>query len=330
MSTESEFLVDERLDSTSRKTADAERQADTNHREAPLTEDHEGESRSPSSGSAVSDFFSSSEIFQRVLATAEDELNKPLSLLFWSGISAGLALGLTFLARVIFTSVTPGDSSGLVGNLLYPIGFVLIVLGRYQLFTENTLTPLSLVLSRFATLPDLFKLWGTVFAANMIGAVTISALVAFTSVLEPSARETAVKLGEESLKVSWGAIFYRSVIAGWLVAAMVWLVHSARDTISRLFIIWIIMYFVGAAHFFHVITSSVEVFFYAFDGHVDSLAFLPNFVAPVLLGNIFGGVVFVAVLNYAQIGEESFEDYGERLSWRAWLLGRRPKEVRKA
>ena len=287
-------------------------------------------SKSPSSGRAVGDFFSSSEIFQRVVATAEDELNKPLSLLFWSGLAAGLALGLTFLARVIFTSLTPGDPSGLLGNILYPIGFVVIVLGRYQLFTENTLTPLTLVMSRFATLPDLFKLWGTVFVANMIGAVLISALLAFTGVLEPSARETAVKLGEESLKVTWGAIFFRSVIAGWLVASMVWLVHSARDTISRLFLIWIIMYFVGAAHFFHVITSSVEIFFYAFDGHVDSLAFIPEFVVPVLLGNIVGGVVFVAILNYAQVGEKPFEAYEERLPWKAWLLSQRPSEEREA
>ena len=118
----------------------------------------------------------------------------------------------------------------------------------------------------------------------------------------------------ESLKVSWGAIFFRSVIAGWLVASMVWLVHSARDTISRLFLIWIIMYFVGAAHFFHVITSSVEIFFYAFDGHVSSLAFIPEFVVPVLLGNIVGGVVFVAILNYAQVGEKPFEAYEKAAS----------------
>ena len=297
---------------------------------APVTENDETASRSPSSGSAVNDFFSSSEIFQRVLATAEDELNKPLTLLFWSGLAAGLALGLTFLARVIFTALTPGDPSVLLGNILYPIGFVLIVLGRYQLFTENTLTPLTLVMGRYATLPDLFKLWGIVFAANMVGAIIISALLAYTTVLEPEARETAIALAASSLKTDWGAIFFRSVIAGWLVAGMVWLIHSSRDTITRLLLIWIIMYFIGAAHFFHVITSSVEIFFYALDGHTDSLAFLPNFVLPVLLGNIFGGVVFVAILNYVQVGEKPFRDYGERLPWRTWLFSQRPDHEREA
>lgn len=124
------------------------------------TATYEGESArmSQESGRAVRDFFSFSEIFQRLLATADEELAKTLPALFWSGVAAGLALGLTFFARVVFTDLSPGDSAGFVGNLFYPIGFVLIVLGRYQLFTANTLTPVTLVLTRFASIPGLLKL----------------------------------------------------------------------------------------------------------------------------------------------------------------------------
>ena len=274
----------------------------------------------PADGDTLRDFFSAQEIFQRVLATADDELSKAPSLLFWSGLAAGLALGLTFIARVIFTALTPGDSSGLLGNLFYPIGFVLIVLGRYQLFTENTLTPVSLVLTRLASLRELLRLWGVVFFANMLGAVAISLLLATTSIFDEEVRGVAFKMGEETLKATWSASFWKSVIAGWLVASMVWLIHGSRDTISRLFIVWIIMYFIGATHFYHIITSSVEVFYLAFTAHAE-LSFLWTFTLPVLLGNTLGGVFFVAVLNYAQVSESPFRELGSRLSWKEWFFG---------
>ncbi len=274
----------------------------------------------PSDGNIIRDFFSTHEIFERVLATADDELSKAPSLLFWSGLAAGLALGLTFIARVIFTEQTPGESAGLLGNIFYPVGFVLIVLGRYQLFTENTLTPMALVLTRLASLRELMRLWGIVFFANMLGAVAISLLLATTSVFDEETSSVAFKMGEETLKASWGEAFWKSVIAGWLVASMVWLIHGSRDTISRIFIIWILMYFIGAAHFYHIITSSVEVFYLAFTAHAE-LSFLWTFTLPVLLGNILGGVFFVAVLNYAQVGESPFREMGSRLSWREWFFG---------
>ena len=274
----------------------------------------------PSDGNTLRDFFSASEIFQRILATADDELSKAPALLFWSGLAAGLSLGLTFIARVVFTELTPGDSSGLVGNLFYPIGFVLIVLGRYQLFTENTLTPVALVLTRLASLRELVKLWGTVFVANMLGALAISLLLATTSVFDESTRTVAFAMGEETLKASWSEAFWKAVIAGWLVASMVWLIHGSRDTISRLFIVWIVMYFIGATHFFHIITSSVEVFYLAMTAHAE-LSFLWTFTLPVLLGNTLGGVFFVAVLNYAQVSESPFQELGSRLSWKEWFFG---------
>ena len=277
----------------------------------------------PATGKAVRDFFSLEEIFRRVLATAEEELEKPVRLLFWSGLAAGLALGLTFLARVVFSSLVPTDESGLIGNLFYPIGFMLIVLGRYQLFTENTLTPVTLVLTRFASLWSLLRLWGIVFFANMLGAVLVALLLATTGILEPAAVTVGLELGHQALDVDWWNLFFKALIAGWLVASMVWLVHSARDTISRVAFVWLIMYFVGAAELFHCITSSVEVFFLAFHGETTFWHLLPQFIAPITLGNTVGGVLFVAILNYAQIDRRLFDAYGRRLSWRRWLSGKR-------
>ncbi len=268
----------------------------------------------------VPDFFSAGEIFQRVLATADEELSKDLALLFWSGVAAGGALGFSFLARVIFTAATPGDTPGLVDNIFYPIGFVMIVLGRYQLFTENTLTPVTLVLPRLASLPRLLKLWGVVFAANILGAVGMALLLANAQVFDERATVIAIAMGNHLLDFSWISVFARAILAGWLVGSMVWLVHSSRDNISRIVFVWLIMYLIGAAELFHCITNSLELFYLAFNGGLDTLAFFTDFMIPVTLGNIVGGVVFVAILNYMQINRNVFDQYGEKLSLERWFL----------
>ena len=280
----------------------------------------------PSEGSTIRDFFSFEEIFARVLSVADHELDASNRYLFWSGLGAGGAIGLTFLARVIFSESAGEATPGIVGNLLYPVGFLIIVLGRYQLFTENTLTPVVLVLTKLASVANLARLWLVVLVANMIGAVGVAALLAYFDVLDPPRLEKAIEIGKHAYETAWFQVFSKAIIAGWIVASMVWLVHACKDTMSRIAIVWFLMYFVGVGGFFHVITSSVEVFFLAFrDPAVDLLPLLPQFVLPVLLGNTIGGVTFVAVLNYALFAEHKdsklFERYGDRLDWRDWLTG---------
>ncbi len=280
----------------------------------------------PSDGSTLRDFFSFEEIFARVLSNADHELEASNRYLFWSGLGAGGALGLTFLARVVFTESAQETDPGLLGNLLYPVGFLIIVLGRYQLFTENTLTPVVLVLVKLASVANLLRMWLVVLVANMVGAVGVAALLAYFDVLDPPRLEKAIEMGRHAHEAGWFNIFSKAIIAGWIVAAMVWLMHASKDTVSRVLLVWTLMYFIGVGGFFHVITSSVEVFFLAFrDANVDLLPLFPDFVLPVLLGNTIGGVTFVAILNYALFAEHKdsrlFERYGERLDWRDWLFG---------
>jgi formate/nitrite transporter FocA (FNT family) len=277
----------------------------------------------PATGHVERDFFILDEIFQRILATADSELDTHTTLLFWSGLAAGLALGLTFFARALFTSLAPSGSSALLGNLFYPIGFAIVVLGRYQLFTENTLTPVTLVLTRLASLRDLARLWGIVYAANLLGAFVIAGFLAQGRILDPQAAEAAVMLAQDALAHQWLGLFSRAIIAGWLVATMVWLVHSARDTVSRLLLVWLTMYLVGVGGLFHIITGSVEVFYLAVNGGPSLVSLIPRFIVPVTVGNIIGGVAFVAILNYMQVAETPFRHYGDKLSWRAWIWGKR-------
>lgn len=280
----------------------------------------------PDTGDTISDYFAFEEIFARVLATADHELEASSKFLFWSGLTAGFALGLSFLAKVIFTETAGEDMPGLVGSLMYPVGFFIIVIGRYQLFTENTLTPVVLVLTKLASLANLLRLWGVVMFANMVGAIAVAALLAFADVFDPAEIEIALKIGEHAAETPWLTLFSKALIAGWIVASMVWLVHAAMDTISKILVVWFLMYFVGVAGFFHVVTSSVEVFFLAFEGTGSFWSLWPDFVLPITIGNTIGGILFVAVVNYVQFGAHAdstmFERYGNRLTIREWAFGR--------
>lgn len=286
--------------------------------------DQEESSNSPNSGRAVPDFFATDEIFQRVAASAHEEFSLPARLLFFGGLAAGLSIGLSFIARAALTGIVTTDSTGLIGNLLYPIGFVLIVLGRYQLFTENTLTPVTLVLTRIASIPLLLRNWGLVLFANVLGATIIAFMLSSTNVLDPPARDSAVKIGLHALSYSPATLFSKAVIAGWLVASMVWLVHAARDTISRFFIIWFIMYLVPSAELFHCIVGACEALFLVFEGEATLYAAVIEFFLPVVAGNTVGGVLLVAILNFAQTHEVRFAGHdvdGLQLNWQQWLFG---------
>ncbi len=257
----------------------------------------------PATGENLQDFFSFQEIFRRVLASANEELSRSSSLLFWSGLAAGLSLGLTFLARASFTALNGGTDPGFVGNLLYPIGFILIVIGRYQLFTENTLTPVVLVLTRLASVASLLRLWVVVLIGNLTGAVIMALLLAWSGALSAEATSAGVAFGEHALEAPMGSLLGKSVVAGWVVASMVWLVHSARDTLARIVIVWALMFLIGVADLFHVITGTLEAVFALVEG-TSSWSDLPGFFLGVLAGNVVGGVLFVAILNSAQFGRE--------------------------
>lgn len=278
------------------------------------------ENGAPAAGQAVRDYFSTDEIFQRVAASADEEFDRPTRLLLFSGLAAGLSIGLSFYARA---AVTAQVDSAVVGNLLYPIGFLLIVIGRYQLFTENTLTPVTLVITRIASLPMLLRNWGLVLSANVAGAALLALFFALTPVMSPDTYDAAVDIGHHALAADWDALFVKGIMAGWLVASMVWLVHAARDTISRIVLVFFIMYLVPTADLYHCIIGICEALFMFYIGETTFTHAIFGFFTPVVLGNTVGGVLLVALLNYAQTRDSRFPDRDcdtLELTWREWLF----------
>ena len=241
-------------------------------------------------------------VYTAILEEAEDELQRPSAALFWSGLAAGLSMGFSLVAEGLLRSHLPERPwTPLVAEFGYSVGFLIVVLGRQQLFTENTLTPVLPLLQRKdgKTLGNVLRLWGVVLAANLLGALAFAWIAARTPAFEEHARHAFRQIGHEAMRHGFGTVLLRAVFAGWLIASIVWLLPFAES--ARVWVIIFITYLVALAELSHVVAGAAEVFVIALDGEKGWGAVLGGYVVPALLGNTIGGVLLVAALNHAQV-----------------------------
>ncbi|MFD1586698.1 formate/nitrite transporter family protein [Halorientalis brevis] len=281
-------------------------------------------SRARSAVNTDPDRFSTDEIFHRVVMTAFHEVSARRRALYLSGLSAGLAITVTFFGYATVRTATAPDPTGLLGPLLYPLGFLYIILGRYQLYTENTLTPVTLALTRVCSVPAVLRVWVLVLAGNVSGAAVGAFVLANTGVFDAASATTAAQLGRGGIETPWWDLVFKAVFAGWLVAGVVWLEHAVRDSIARVLLVYIVIYTIPVTGLYHVVVSVCDVAYLVFLGRESLLTGLWEFVIPVLLGNTLGGVFLVTVLNFGQLSRTLPAEISRQqtLSLRAWLFGK--------
>ncbi|WP_273836830.1 formate/nitrite transporter family protein [Halococcus sp. PRR34] len=282
------------------------------------------ESGVPAAGAVVRDRFSADEVFQRIIAAADEEVTSGRRELFFSGLAAGFAISITVLLTASLTGSTDGNP--VLSALLYPLGFIYIIIGGYQLYTENTLPPVALTLERLASIPTLLRHWLIVLAGNFAGGAVGAAVLAWGGVFTPEAAAAAIQLGEHGVETPWWSTFFKAIFAGLIVAGVVWVEYASRDTISRLVVVYLAFLSIPLGDLFHVVTSFTEMLYVVFAGDLGLIVGMTQFVIPVLLGNTLGGIVLVTVVNYFQTTEHRlesarFEGANRQLSIREWALG---------
>ena len=244
-------------------------------------------------------------IHETIRAEGESELERPVKALLLSGLAAGLAMGFSLIAQgLLYAHLPDAPWRELVSKLGYAVGFLIVVLGRQQLFTENTLTPvLPLLYNRDAmTLWRVGRLWGLVLVANIAGTWAVAAVLAGTDLFPPEIRQAFVTVSRHGIESPFGATVLKGIFAGWLIALMVWLMPGAGE--ARASVIVLLTWLVSLAGFAHIIAGSVDVSFLVLSGEARLVDYLGRFFAPTLLGNVVGGVTLVAALNYGQVATE--------------------------
>ena len=247
-------------------------------------------------------------VYAAIREEGESELERRNASLAWSGLAAGMSMGFSFLGEAILRDHLPDAPwRPLLVKLGYSFGFLIVILGRQQLFTENTLTVILpfLARERGATLGNIARLWSIVFAANIAGALLFAIGLARTSAVDPSMRATLAEIARDSISHGFTTTFVRGIFAGWLIALMVWLLPFAEEL--RVVVIILISYLVGIGSFAHVIAGSVATLYLVVLGDITLMEFLTSFLTPALLGNITGGVLLVAILGHLQFASEHEE-----------------------
>jgi formate/nitrite transporter FocA (FNT family) len=225
--------------------------------------------------------------------------------LWWSGLAAGLSMGFSLATEGLLRAHLPdADWMPLISKFGYAVGFVIVVLGRQQLFTEQTLTAVLPLLSRDrpGVFIDVARMWVVVLVANLVGTAGFAATAAWTEAFDPHVRTVFAEIGREAMSHSFGTTLVRGILAGFLIATMIWLLPGSGS--ARLFVVLLLTYIVGLAGLSHIIAGSTETLLLVFIGERAFTDYLLNYFTPTLTGNAIGGVGLVALLAHAQHAPE--------------------------
>ncbi|MBW3600716.1 MAG: formate/nitrite transporter family protein [Planctomycetes bacterium] len=242
-------------------------------------------------------------ILQQQIITGLIEVRRPSGGLLLSSLSAGLDVGFSVLlmgvATTLFVSQPEAPAARLLVASMYSVGFILVILGRSELFTEHTALAVLPVLDGRSNLRELARVWGIVYAGNLAGAAIFAGLVV---AIAPSLRVAELtafeRLALEMTDHAWWVILLSAMLAGWLMGELAWIIAAARDTISQVAFVFIVTTAIGLARLHHVVVGTAEVLAGMWSGDAVSGSDFARFLIFATLGNALGGVVFVAVIKY--------------------------------
>ena len=244
-------------------------------------------------------------IYEVVRRLGEEEMERPITSLWWSGVAAGLSISFSLLSQAILTAHLPEASwQPLVVSFGYCIGFIMAVLSRQQLFTESTITavlPVAADVTR-GNIVRMARLWAIVLAANLTGTLFAALFCTFTPVLPSDIYSGMLEISRDLLGFSWWEMVFRAIAAGFLMAAMVWLMPGAEG--AQFHVITLMTWLIAVGGFTHIIAGSMESYLLVFSGEWVWWRMITDFMVPVLIGNTIGGTALFALIAYAQVMDE--------------------------
>ena len=244
-------------------------------------------------------------IFKIIRHEGEEELARSFRALAFSALAAGIFVSFSFLFRSIFHMYVGNYPMGaMVSSFGYTVGFLIVILGRMQLFTENPITTIVPLLSEWS-LSRLFKvirLWSTVFLFNIIGTAIAAIFFASPYTLSPEVEVAMHNLALNVMSLQPIENILRGIPAGIIIAAIVWV--SPQTKYFRFVMIMFFIYFIALGDFSHVVVGSCEMAYVVIKGDANFFEYFFKFLIPTGLGNVIGGTMIFTVLIYNQVKTE--------------------------
>ncbi|WP_206915602.1 formate/nitrite transporter family protein [Alicyclobacillus suci] len=247
-------------------------------------------------------FHTPQKIAEITVNAGESKARLPMLSLLILGFLAGAFISIGFLLDIRVSGDLPpqwGSFGSFLGAAVFPVGLILCVLAGAELLTGALM---SLPMAAFAgriSFGLLIRHWIVVLITNFIGAVFVAYffghIVGLTET-GPYLTKT-VAVANAKLADNFGQAFFSAIGCNWLVCLGVWLAYGAEDFSGKILGIWFpIMAFV-AIGFQHVVANMFVIPAAIFAGQATWGQYFGNFV-PVVLGNLVGGALFVAVAYY--------------------------------
>jgi formate/nitrite transporter FocA (FNT family) len=244
-------------------------------------------------------------LFETIRREGDEELNRPVKSLWWSGIAAGLALSSSVLAEGILSRVLAGNPAReVIAALGYALGFVIVILSRLQLFTENTISVVLPVLAK-PSADNLWRsarLWTVVLAANLVGTFVTAFISLKLGTTSPENSAAMLEVSRKVLEQSGWTGLIHAIPAGFFIASIVWMLPSSKG--FEIVTITVFAWLIAAGAFSHVVVGSSEVFLLAIHGELGFWTGISTILLPALVGNVIGGTGLFALLAYGQVEEE--------------------------
>lgn len=241
-------------------------------------------------------------IYEIIATEGRKELRRPFQSLAWSALVAGIAISFSLLCEG-FIKLQTGGTNFLLENLGYIVGFLIVIQGRFQLFTENTITAILPLLENFSgyKLMRVVKLWSIVFGANMAGTFLVALLISTFDFFSAEQFQVFLDISHHAVDRPLFDIFLQAIPAGFLIAALVWMLPSSEG--EQFWIISVMIYIIAIGDFAHIVAGSAEVFLLLLNFEL-ALGQGLGYLFFACLGNIIGGTGLFALMAYAQVREE--------------------------
>ena len=244
-------------------------------------------------------------IFEIIRQEGEEELNRSFKALAFSALAAGIFVSFSFFFRSVL-HMYMGDSqfSQIVSSLGYTVGFLIVILGRMQLFTENPITTMVPLFDEFSwkRFFKVIRLWSIVIFFNIVGTAIAAAFFSSNYAVSPEFESALHEVAKNVMGLPAIDNVFRGIPAGIIIAALVWTAPQTKN--FRFVTIMFFVYFIALGDFSHVVVGSCEMAFEVIDGDTDFADYFFRFLIPTGLGNIIGGTAIFTLLIYNQVSEE--------------------------
>lgn len=257
-----------------------------------------------------------SDILSRVIHEGEELFKINNKAMFLSAIIAGLEIGFSYLlvcaVYYLFGGSLDEQMVFKLFSIVYPIGFILVILGKSALFTEQTSVLALPVLNGQRSIWELLRVWSLVIVGNIIGGMFFAYFIGnLAPKMHLFTTETMVSVGTHVLNYDWWVLLLSAITAGWLMGLLTWLLNSIINSITRVFLIFMITGVIGFGGFHHSIVGNIEVFGALLHSDAISITDYLWFLFLTLSGNGIGGAVVVGLFKY-RIFESHYSDEKKR------------------